>query len=189
MPATTYPGRVNMEAIRDWIASNAELADHKTAAFLEGKKHVFEHAGFPRYVWYPTLEAERDRDEVADAPNAADLEAYEAEYGAVEPYGEPTGDVDSLRIQVHAWGADDADAWALMREVRRAVRGMDLSAAITFQGATFARAEEGAELDYGSEVVFALDIKIPITMAAATTVAIDATSATTRVQDSLEDGC
>lgn len=191
MSAATYPPRVVMEAIRDWILEHAEDPDRRKVDFREGQSELdWREATPPRYVWFPTTIGERDRDEVAVAPDAADI-GEAGDMGPVEAYGEPV-DVDVIRVQVHAWGNDDADAWAMYREVRRAIKDMTLTRAVTFQGGQFPKPESG--IGGGSVFVFQLDLHTPLTMAPDATVVVTTTDGSvfldrTGMGGQIEEGC
>lgn len=190
MTVTSYPLQALFADVSAWVADNAEDTGHQAAGWHEGAEMLAAHDSPPRYVWVPLEVRERDRDEMPIPPDEASLNP---DMGGIEQYGEPV-DVDVWRVAVHCWGESRADAWALYRELRRALRALDLMSVVTFAGAQFLRAESGSVLDRGAVVVVSLDVHVPLTMAAETTVVPDAVGATTYLDRrreglSLEEGC
>lgn len=190
MTVTAYPLQTVFAGISEWVAAHAEDTGHRSAGWYEGAEHLAAHASPPRYVWFPLEIRERDRDELPIPPDEASLDP---DMGGIEQLGEPV-DVDVWRVALHCWGESRADAWALHREARRALRALDLMSVVSFAGAQFPRADAGSLVDLGAVLVVSLDVHVPITMAADETVIPDVLAATTYLDRrreglSLEEGC
>ena len=150
--ASVYPLGTIMEAIRDRLVSrgeavaqeNATTGDVDTPWWCDGVDWVWANHTPPRYVWYPKI--------INPAPpHKGDLANQERAL------------VSGLEVvEVHCWGKDRGQAWALRRNLFRAIQNSVATPGYADQGTQIVENGGGLGL-MGVVMIVTLGFFIPVT--------------------------
>lgn len=148
--ASIYPLGDIMAAVRDRLVSRGEAVaqenatDDVTPLWCSGVDWVAANHAPPRYVWFPTRITPA-------APHKGDLSNQERAL------------VSGLEIvEVHCWGIDIGQAWALRRNLFRAMQSNMGTPAYQDQGAVIV-ANGGGLGTHGVVIVQTLGFFVPVT--------------------------